>query len=570
MIFQGYTHENFVGNVEMRKQFLIGSSHFSGIIKTPNAYYVDKTLFIKEVLEEVATVLLIPRPRRFGKTLNMDMLAEFAGNPESKSLFDGLLISNYPDIMAKQGTYPTIFLSLKSAKQTTYVETLAYLREVMSETFGKFRYLRNHLELDQQDIFDNILYKRSETSELRQSLRTLMQWLCEHFKKQVVIILDEYDAPIHSAWQYDYYKEMVSFMQGYLGDAFKDNPYLFRGVMTGILRVSRENIFSGLNNVRVYSMLNPKYGEYFGFTEAEVDAICESFDLMPERENVRRWYNGYQVGQVQVYNPWSIVNYATDKIFKAYWVNTSNNLVIQTLIARSSDAVKSKFEQLMQGESVKVLVDEHALLPRIDGTDSDSLWSFLLFSGYLKVLSLEYQGLKATCVVAIPNQEIRYLYEEQLSSFFNSSSFSPEKYTRMLNALIEGDIVSFSHDLQNYLETSMSYFDAGREEPERFYHGFVLGILVALRETHEVKSNRESGRGRYDIMIIPKDHSKIGIVMEFKIANSDQEVDMNTALDEAFLQIENKHYEAELKALGIQKIIKMAAVFYKKKMKIRA
>ena len=555
----------------MRKQFLIGSSHFSGIIKTPNAYYVDKTLFIKEVLEEVATVLLIPRPRRFGKTLNMDMLAEFTGNPESKSLFDGLLISNYPDIMAKQGTYPTIFLSLKSAKQTTYAETLAYLREVMSSTYEKFMFLKEVIPPHQQSIFDNILYKKSETAELRQSLRTLMQWLYEHFKKQVVIILDEYDAPIHSAWQYDYYKDMVSFMQGYLGDAFKDNPYLFRGVMTGILRVSRENIFSGLNNVRVYSMLNPKYGEYFGFTEAEVDAICESFDLMPERENVRRWYNGYQVGQVQVYNPWSIVNYATDRVFRPYWVNTSNNVIVQTLIARSSDVVKSKLEQLMRGEHITVLVDEHALLPNMDGTGSDVLWSFLLFSGYLKAISCKLGlGTDYQVEVAIPNEEIERLYYSQLSKLFNPSLFSPESYTRMLNALIEGEIAPFSRDLQNYLETSMSYFDAGREEPERFYHGFVLGVLVALRETHEVKSNRESGRGRYDIMVIPKDRSKIGIVMEFKIANSDSEIDMNAALDEAFEQIESKQYEAELKALGIQKIIKMAAVFYKKKMRIRA
>ena len=554
----------------MPKQFLIGSSYFPEIRNDPQAYLVDKSLLIKDIFEEKDKVILIPRPRRFGKTLNMSMLAEFTGNPESKSLFDGLLISKHLEIMAKQGTYPTIFLSLKSAKQTTYVETLAYLREVMSSTYEKFMFLKEVIPPHQQSIFDNILYKKSETAELRQSLRTLMQWLCEHFKKQVVIILDEYDAPIHSAWQYDYYKEMVSFMQGYLGDAFKDNPYLFRGVMTGILRVSRENIFSGLNNVSVYSMLNPKYGEYFGFTDAEVDQVCADFDLLKAREEIRRWYNGYKVGEVQLYNPWSIVKYCSEKIFKAYWVNTANNLIIKILLARSSEVVKSKLEQLMRGEEVKVLIDEHALLPNVDGSDSDSIWSFLLFSGYLKILSLEYKGIKALCSVAIPNQEIQYLYEEQLSSLFNSSSFSPEKYARMLNALIEGEIAEFSRDLQNYLETSMSYFDAGREEPERFYHGFVLGILVALKETHEVKSNRESGRGRYDIMIIPKDRSNVGIVMEFKIANSGSEADMNTALDEAFEQIESKHYESELKAAGIQKILKMAAVFHKKTLKIRA
>ena len=553
----------------MNKSFSAGNSDFAEIRQDLGAYLIDKSLFIKDILKEKEKVILISRPRRFGKTLNMSMLSEFLAKPESKDLFEGLLISEYPEIMAEQGNHPTIFLSLKDVKQTDISGAIAQIAEIMAKTYEKFLFLRENLHPFSQKVFDRILEKTAEVSELGESLLTLTKFLSEHFNKRVWIVLDEYDAPIHTAWQYDYYKEMVSFMQSYLGAAFKDNSYLYRGVMSGILRVSRENIFSGLNNVRVYSMLHPKYAEYFGFTEQEVDQVCEDFGLMPEREEIRRWYNGYKVGEVQLYNPWSIVNYTADQVLKAYWVNTSNNLIVKFLMARSSDVVKLKLEALMRGEEVKVLIDEHSLLPNVDGTDSDAIWSFLLFSGYLKVIALEYKGIKASCVIAIPNQEIKYLYEEQLSSLFNSSAFSPENYARMLRAFIEGNTTSFSNYLQQYLETSMSYFDAGRQEPERFYHGFVLGALVALKETHDVRSNRESGDGRYDIMVIPKDRNKIGIILEFKIAESGSEQDMSQALNEAFEQIQNQGYEAELKALNIQKILKMAAVFYKKKMIMR-
>jgi hypothetical protein len=497
----------------------------------------------------------------------MSMLSEFLAKPESKDLFEGLLISEYPEIMAEQGNHPTIFLSLKDVKQTDISGAIAQIAEVMAKTYEKFLFLRENLHPSSQKVFDRILEKTAEVSELGESLLTLTKFLSEYFNKRVWIVLDEYDAPIHTAWQHDYYKEMVSFMLSYLGAAFKDNSYLYRGVMSGILRVSKENIFSCLNNVRVYSMLHPKYAEYFGFTEQEVDQVCEDFGLMPQREEIRRWYNGYKIGEVQLYNPWSILSYVSDRVFKPYWVNTANNLIVQLLIARSSEGVKAKFEALMRGESISVVIDEHALLPNPNGTDSDALWSFLLFAGYLKVLSCELgAGADYVVEIGIPNEEIFRLYISQLSKLFNTSDFSPESYARMLKALTQGDAHSFSKDLQQYLETSMSYFDAGRQEPERFYHGFVLGILVALKETHEVRSNRESGRGRYDIMVIPKDRSKIGIILEFKIAESGSEQDMSQALNEAFEQIQNQGYEAELKALNIQKILKMAAVFYKKKM----
>lgn len=551
----------------MAIKFSPGTSDFERFFESPEAYYVDKSLFVREIFTEPYMVVLIPRPRRFGKTLNMSMLYQFLSNPKSKPWFEKLKINQHPDIMAELGNHPTIFLSFKDAKQKTKQEALDYLAGVMSETYAKFRFLQEKLESDQQKIFTRILEKRPEGSDLNRSLLSLCQWLFTYFNKRVWILLDEYDAPIHSGWQYDYYKDIVAFMQGFLGAAFKDNSYLHRGVMTGILRVSKENIFSGLNNVSVYSMLHPKYGEYFGFTDPELDLICELGDITQEREEIREWYDGYQIRNIHLYNPWSIVKYVTDRELKPYWVNTSNNLLVKQLIACSGESVKEKFETLMQGQSVIVDIDEHCVLPGVEGDETEALWSFLLFSGYLKVMGVENIGTKARCLVGIPNLEIKYLYQDQLSKLF-PSAFSSENYLKMLRALTEGLVGDFQDFLRDYLETSMSYLDAGREEPERFYHGLVLGLLVSLRETHWVRSNRESGLGRYDIMVIPKDKNKLGIIIEFKAVRRVERLEQEAML--ALDQIENQKYETELRDQGISKILKLAIVFYKKQMVIKS
>jgi len=556
----------------MTLSFVTGTSDFEKIQDlhaTHGSYYVDKSLFIREIFSEKGEVILIPRPRRFGKTLNLSMLFEFLSNPQSKPWFEKLKINQYPDLIAELGTHPTIFLSFKDAKQTTYLEAFNYLAQVMSETYSKFRFLLEKLEPDQQKYFTRILEKKTEGAELNRSLFSLSQWLSTYFNKRVWILLDEYDAPIHSGWQCDYYQDIVAFMQSFLGAAFKDNFYLYRGVMTGILRVSRENIFSGLNNVSVYSMLNPQYAEYFGFTESELDLICELGDLKHERDNIRTWYNGYQIKNTPLYNPWSIAKYVTEREFKPYWVNTSNNFIVKKLIACSGESVKEKFELLMQDQAITVDIDEHCVLPGIEGNETEALWSFLLFSGYLKLMKVEFVGIKARCLVSIPNLEIKYLYQDQLSNLF-PAAFSSDNYLKMLKVFTEGDVPRFSNYLKTYLETSMSYFDSGREEPERFYHGFVLGILVSLRETHWVKSNRESGSGRYDIMVIPKDKNKLGIIIEFKVALSGDQTEMQNELEEALNQIELQNYALELKDQGIRKILKLAIVFYKKQMLIKS
>ena len=550
-------------------RFASGVSDFAELSTLPGISLVDKSLLIREVFLETDKVILLPRPRRFGKTLNMSMLFNFLSNPDSKPWFEKLKINHHPDIMKELGQHPAIFVSFKDAKQKSYEEMLAYLAEVMSKLYEKFIFLLDYLTPNQKNYFTRILEKKSQGSELNQSLFSLSEWLSTYSKKPVWIVMDEYDAPIHSGWQYDYYSDIVSFMQSYLGAAFKDNSYLYRGVMTGILRVSRENIFSGLNNVSVYSMLSPKYGEYFGFTDPEIDLICELGDFQEERENIRAWYNGYQIQNIQLYNPWSIVSYANDRVLKPYWVNTSNNLLVKKLIAGSGESVKEKFELLMQDQSVIVDIDEHCVLPGVEGDETEALWSFLLFSGYLKVMGVELVGTKARCLVGIPNLEIKYLYQDQLSKLF-PSAFSSENYLKLLRAFTEGDVPRFSYYLANYLQTSMSYFDAGREEPERFYHGFVLGILVALKQTHEVRSNRESGLGRYDLMVIPKDKNKLGIIIEFKTALSGEEKEMQRELQEALDQIEKQNYQAELINQGIKNILKLGIVFYKKSLVIKS
>ncbi len=555
----------------MAIKFSAGTSDFAELQETPGVYLVDKSLLIRELFAELDKVILLPRPRRFGKTLNMSMLYQFLSNSNSRPWFEKLKINQHPELMAELGNHPTIFLSFKDAKQTTKQETLDYLAGVMSETYGKFRFLEDSLSPSQKMVFTRILEKKAEGAELNRSLLSLSQWLSTYSNKRVWILLDEYDAPIHSGWQYGYYTDIVAFMQGFLGAAFKDNSYLYRGVMTGILRVSKENIFSGLNNVSVYSMLHPRYGEYFGFTDPEIDLICELGDLNQEREEIRDWYDGYQIRNIHLYNPWSIVKYVSDREFKPYWVNTSNNFIVKKLIAGADIDVKQSFEQLIQGQSIIVDIDEHSVLPGVEGDETEALWSFLLFSGYLKVMGVENIGTKARCLVGIPNLEIKYLYQDQLSKLF-PSTFANNSYLSLLRSLTSGDILNFEYHLQNYLTTSMSYLDAGREEPERFYHGFVLGLLVSLENTHQVLSNRESGDGRYDIMIIPKDKNKLGIIIEFKACRlrNPSEQDLNSEADKALAQIETQNYQAELKSQGIKNILKLGIVFYKKQMVIKS
>jgi len=358
---------------------------------------------------------------------------------------------------------------------------------------------------------------------------------------------------------------MKTFMQGFLGSALKDNSAVYKSILTGIMRVSKEGLFSDLNNITTYSMLSDFYGSYFGFTDQEVDWICQEANLSNQREQVRAWYNGYQFGEFNIYNPWSIINFAKHKKLEPYWVSTGSSPIIEDLLAKSSDEFKSDFEDLIQGKSIKKSINEKISLPEINDRIEDAIWSFLLFSGYLKIISQQSTNQNPLCEIQIPNEEIKGIYLGYFAGWLKKSN--PRQSQRMLEALVTGEIKTFEELFTDYVKNTLSYFDIQGTEPEKFYHALVLGMIVTLENTHQILSNRESGFGRYDLMIIPKDISKLGIIIEFKSVK--QEALLGAGADAALKQIENKNYQAELESRGISKILKLAIVFFGRRVLIK-
>jgi hypothetical protein len=549
--------------------FAIGTDDFAEIIQKENTY-IDKSLWIKELLEDGSKVLLFPRPRRFGKTLNMSMLRYFlevSGREDYRELFEGLAVEQFPEIIAHQGKYPVIFVSLKSIKKDDFQSAMEGIGLLIQNLFLSYKSLCVGLDPAYQARFNRILDLTASQEELSLSLQFLSEILAKTYSQKAWILIDEYDTPIQQAWLMGYYEKMKSFMQGFLGAALKGNNSLYKSVLTGILRVSKEGMFSDLNNVTVHSMLSAHYGQYFGFTESEVDEICEMAGLVEQRINVREWYNGYKFGEIDIYNPWSIINFAKNKSFEPYWVKTGNSAIIENLIAKGSGSLKADFEVLMRGEIITKPIDENISLPEINSNAELAIWSFLLFSGYLKVVHKETTNQMPNCKIQIPNEEIKGIYQRYFMGWLSQSS-SPAQSEEMLRALVTGDIETFEEIFQDFMETSFSYFDIDQKAPEKLYHALVLGMLVSLRNTHQVISNRESGYGRYDVMIEPKDPSKLGVVIEFKSVRKEEL--MEKALQDALAQIEDKHYAASLNARGIQKILKLGIVFCGKKVLIKA
>ena len=380
--------------------------------------------------------------------------------------------------------------------------------------------------------------------------------------------MDEYDSPIHAAYTEGYYKQLIGFMRSFMGSAFKDNSHLCKGVITGILRVSKEGMFSGLNNIDVYSLLSDKYAQYFGFTQEEVDVLLEKTGQPNNRQMIRDWYNGFKFGTCEIYNPWSIINYfSKGGEPNVYWVNTSDNDLVKQILAKSASGLKADFETLVSGGEIVRNIDEFITLPELFANE-DIAFSLLLFSGYLQVTQKEIVKTYYRCHLRIPNRETQALFEVLLESFFSASRYSRAQYQILLESLVTGDIEVFQKLLSHYLLACFSYFDATQTEPERFYHGFVLGLLVSLQETHIVKSNKESGYGRYDVLIIPKDPSRLGTIIEFKVVDKKSEIVQG--IEKAFKQIEDQQYRIELESLGISKIQTLAIVFCGKQMKLVA
>ncbi|MGM0508780.1 MAG: AAA family ATPase [Fusobacteriota bacterium] len=553
-----------------KKMLPIGLSNFQEMIER-DYYYVDKSLFIKELAEDGSKILVMPRPRRFGKTLNLSMLKYFfrKDDESKKYLFKNLKISKEKEIMELQGKYPVITFSFKDIKEMDWESCISKIKTLISSEYYNHEYLleSNLLGELEKIKYKKILMEEGSKADYENSLGKLMEYLYKYHNEKIIVLIDEYDMSIQAGYINGYYEKVVNFMRNFLSSGLKDNDYLEKSVLTGILRISKESIFSGLNNLEVCSLLGKKYSKWFGLEEKEVEDILEYFEIKEELENVKDWYNGYIFGGRVTYNPWSIINFVKSDLLQPYWVNTSSNDIIKRLLTHAGEGIKKGMETLLKGGVIRKSIYENIVFNEIENTE-DTIWSFLLFSGYLKADNIKYDVTQMDLIgdLSIPNIEIKTLYNKIISNWFDENmSGQDEKY--MLKSLIEGELDIFEEIFCDYVENAFSYFDVGESESEKFYHAFVLGLMIKLRDSYIIKSNRESGYGRYDVMLIPKDKNKRGIIFEFKKKRKKESLD--EALKLALDQIEEKRYSKDLEEMGIKEIKKIGIVFDGKTVKMK-
>ena len=539
----------------MAKVVSIGNQSFESI-REEDCFYIDKTSFIKEWWENKDNVTLITRPRRFGKTLNMNMLECFFSNKykDRGDLFKGLEIWKDEKYRELQGTYPVIFLSFASIKQVRYDETVIKINNEYDYIMKSGIYNAN-----EKMQYQSVCVGMSDTVA-QEALKNLSNYLSRYYGKKVIILLDEYDTPMQEAYVNGYWEELVGFTRSLFNSTFKTNPYLERAIMTGITRVSKESIFSDLNNLKVITVTSNEYSKCFGFTEDEVFAALEEQGLSSEKEKVKLWYDGFIFGESRdIYNPWSIINFLDEKKYKAYWAESSSNGLINNLVQKGSSYIKIMLETLIKGEKINVIVDEQIVFSELDYSE-DAVWSLMLASGYLKVESTEpldaMRENECKYELALTNREILFMFRKMILRWFSPAKMETNEFIR---ALISGDIESMNAYINKVTLKIISYFDTGNspsdEEPERFYHGFVLGLMVDQTENYIITSNRESGYGRYDIMLEPIDKTNEkypGIVIEFKVINPRKENTLEETVASALEQIEEKNYDAELIKRGVK------------------
>ena len=548
----------------MAKVISIGNQSFESMRERDN-FYVDKTSFIKEWWENEDIVTLITRPRRFGKTLNMNMLECFFSNKykDRGDLFEGLDIWKKEKYRKLQGTYPVIFLSFADVKQNNYEETIQKIKKIIFDIYQKYDFLKDWEGLTDKEktAFRNIDCVMSDIVA-QGAIKDLSDYLSRYYGKKVIILLDEYDTPMQEAYVSGYGKELVAFTRSLFNATFKTNPYLERAIMTGITRVSKESIFSDLNNLVVVTTTSNQYETAFGFTEEEVFNALDEQGLSEKKQEVKSWYDGFTFGDSRdIYNPWSIINYLKYKKFTTYWADSSSNGLINNLIQKGSPYIKTMLETLIRGEKINVIIDEQIVFSELDYSE-DAVWSLMLASGYLKVISSEELNLiresENEYELAITNREILFMFRKMILRWFTPAKRETNEF---IKALINGDVESMNAYMNDVALQTFSSFDSGKKEsdkraPENFYHGFVLGLMVDQTENYIITSNRESGYGRYDIMLEPIDKSNENlpcIVIEFKVINPKKEKTLEETVEAALKQIEDKGYDAELVKRGVKK-----------------
>ena len=549
----------------------IGTSDFKKM-RVNDYYYIDKTMYIKDIIDNKSEVILVTRPRRFGKTLNMSMLKYYfdCRAKDSQELFKGLkIMSQEEKYTSKLGAYPVIYLTLKDAGLMNYEMMVMQLKTIMMELFYEHRnLLEGEMAEGERNIFNKILSANITDIELINVLKMLSKIMYQYYNKPVILLIDEYDVPLQSAYVEGYYEEAIKFFKIFYGMTFKDNPYLEKTVLTGVSRVAKESIFSGANNFKVFTVLDNQFADDFGITEKEMDKVIEDFKIEDDKEEIKKWYDGYKIGNVEgIYNPWSILNYLTDKQLKPYWVNTSSNDLIK-LVLKNSTTVKEKIERLLKGEAIEVPINLETVIVGIENNE-DNIWGLMLGTGYLKVVEVvEVVDLPSKIYkVELPNYEIKLLFEEIIDNWFKDKVIGNDLRS-ILKDLVTLNLEEYEEKFKILVKQMFSYMDVGENTAENFYHAFVLGMLVGLKDSYYVNSNRESGMGRYDIMLEPKDKNGNSFIMEFKVYKENKEKTIEETIENAKKQIEEKKYEQNLKERGFKNITKMVYAFHGKEVKM--
>ena len=535
-------------------------------------YYVDKTLLIRDFLDKKALVSLFTRPRRFGKTLNMDMLRvffEISDEDTSKYFVDKAIWKCGPQYREHQGKYPVIFLTFKDVKFDSWEDTFSKIVELVQDEFGRHSVLKNSdkIEKYEKDYFEKVLSGQVSEVELSASLQKLSKMLAAHYGKAPIIIIDEYDTPIQEGYSKAFYDEIIGFMRNFFSGAFKDNRYLSYGFLTGILRIAQESIFSGLNNLTVNSVMDDEYDGFFGFTDTEVKEMLKTYGFSDKEEELKEWYDGYLFGNKEIYNPWSVINYLSKGCLpQAYWVNTGKNEVLEDVLKVATSDITEKLNALILGEKVIARIDQNVVYRSLT-EDPGNIYSLLLVAGYLKTLSKELQGDGTwLCEVSIPNREIATVYKSEiLSHLIQIGVVTRGTANKIAESLYKLDITKLQEGIDEYMQKTISFYDAGAEG---FYHGLTLGLVALMDNQYKIRSNRESGDGRYDISMFPRKKKLPGIIMELKWDKDLDDKALDLLSSDALDQIQEKRYDAEMKEEGITDIVKIGVAFSGKKVKI--